>query len=200
MSEENNAPFKMVKIHHAHTLEKAIQEEKIDPLMIPFARHVAQTKDYFTTSTCSGRITLMDLPENEEKRPGAFYRKWHRTVNKKEVEEGIATYSNNRNLWLKQDAFVYVIGTHSIEKAQLVLHACQEAGVKRVGIHYIGKGKILIEIFGTHRMNVPLILEGKKIADADYIQKIIPIANRKLKQNETKRKILEKFLRKAMKK
>ncbi|MDP2666965.1 MAG: hypothetical protein Q8P05_05705 [Candidatus Diapherotrites archaeon] len=190
--------FEMAKRHHLHTLEKAIAEGKIDNRMIPFSKMMAGNKDYFTTSTCSGRITLMDLDTEERKREGAFYRKWHSTVKPHEVWEAIEAYEGEKNLWLKQDGFVMVIGTHSLEKAKKIFKVCQEAGIKRFGIHHIEEGKILMEVYGTTQMSMPIVIDGKKDVDKNYVSKVVALANIKWKRNEQRRKHFEKTLRKYL--
>ncbi|MEK6820812.1 MAG: hypothetical protein AABY11_00235 [archaeon] len=191
--------FESEKQKHAQLLETAIQQEKIDPLMIPFSRFVRETRDYFTTSTCSGRITLMDLNEDESKKEGAFYRKWHACAKASDVWNAIQEKKYTGNLWFKQDAFVYVIGTHNHENVKRIFDACQKAGIKRHGIHYEGKGKILIEIFGSQAMCVPITNGKDVLVNEAYVKEIVKIGNVKWKRNETKRKELEKELQKAMK-
>jgi len=141
----------------------------------------------------------MDLETNEKKKEGAFHRKWHRKVKFPEVWKGIEESTHAGNLWLKQDAFVYVIGTRSLENAKKIISICQKSGVKRYGIHHFEEGKVLMEIFGTHSMSVPLT-EGKKLlVEKDYVKKLIQIANRKWDANEKKRKEFEKNLRATLK-
>ncbi|MEK6902180.1 MAG: hypothetical protein AABX02_01155 [archaeon] len=191
--------FEMTKTHHQETLAVAIKEKKIDPLMIPISRFLAGTNHYFSTSTCSGRITLMDLNVNEHKKKGAFFRKWHRKVKLPEVWKGIEDDSNTGNIWFKQDAFVYVIGTDSWENAKKIFGACQKSGVKRFGIHHFEEGKILIEIFGTQNMCVPVKLGRKILVEKKYVKELVVIANRKWIENEKKRKELEKNMRAMLK-
>lgn len=198
MKETTSLIFKGIKSNATDALNTAIREKKIDPLMIAFCQFVAKTNHYFTTSTCSGRITLMDLNENETKKENVFYRKWHRKVKKNEVWKAIEEYSGKGNLWLRQDPFVYVIGTDSLEHAKIIFRACQEAGVKRYGIHHFEPEKIIIEIFGTQHMGVPVKIKGKEIVGKESIQEYVKMANRKWTLNEEKRKKLEKEWRKRL--
>ncbi len=198
MKEDISLKFTAIKMNAAGTLNVAVREKKIDPLMIPFSQFVAKTKHYFTTSTCSGRITLMDLNEDESKKENVFYRKWHSTVKFSDVWNAIEAYENKGNVWLRQDAFVYVIGTHTWENVKQIIRACQEAGVKRYGVHHFENEKILMEIFGTQNMSIPLVMRGKLLVGKDAVKEWVKIANRKWKQNESKRKQFEKVLRKYL--
>ncbi len=200
MNKENSLKFNAIKANARETLRKAVSEKKIDPLMISISRFVEKTTHFFTTSTCSGRITLMDLNKDETKKENVFYRKWHSTAKFPEVWKAIESYDTNGNLWLRQDAFVYVIGTNTWENTKQIIRACQEAGVKRYGVHHFEDEKILMEIFGTQNMSIPLTTKGKLLVNKDAVKEWVKIANRKWKQNEAKRKQFEKALRKHLKK
>ncbi|QQR92608.1 MAG: hypothetical protein IPJ89_05685 [Candidatus Iainarchaeum archaeon] len=193
-----DARFRMVKERHQKSLETAISEKKIDPLMIPISKFIAQTKEYFTTSTCSGRITLMDLDEKEMKREGAFFRKWHRTVTFKEVWEGICDESNAGNLWFKQDGLVMLLGTHSMENAKHVLDVVHNLGMKRIGINHFEPGKVHIEIFGTHHMSVPVKSGKKVLVEKEYVKELVKLANKKWKMNDATLKKLCATLKKEL--
>ena len=176
--------FRMVKERHRKSLEEAIAQKKIDPLMIDISNFIAGTKNYFTTSTCSGRITLMDLDESEKKREGAFFRKWHRTVSFNEVWEGIEDEKNTGNLWFKQDGFVFLIGTNTLENATRLLEFCRRSGVKKFGINNIKDGKIHIEVYGTQHMSVPVKEKNERLVEKEYVKRLVTIANRKWKLND----------------
>ncbi len=193
------ARFRMVKERHTKSLENAITEKKIDPLMIPISNYIATTKEFFTTSTCSGRITLMDLDETEKKREGAFFRKWHRTVTFDEVWEGICDETNTGNVWFKQDGLVVLIGTNTLENAKHVLNVVHNLGIKRVGINHFEPGKIHIELFGTQHMSVP-VKRGKEIlAGKEYVKELVKLANKKWKLNDKTLKKLCAALKKELK-
>ncbi len=192
------ARFRMVKERHVKSLETAIAEKKIDPLMIPISQFIAGTKEYFATSTCSGRITLMDLDEKEMKREGAFFRKWHRAVTLKEVWEGISDEKNTGNLWFKQDGLVMLLGTHSLENAKHVLDVVHNLGMKRIGINHFEPGKVHIEIFGTHHMSVPVKKGNQVLVDKTYVKEIVTLANKKWKRNDATLKKLCAALKKEL--
>jgi tRNA wybutosine-synthesizing protein 3 len=199
MNTVKSLKFETIKENAAKTLHIAMREKKIDPLMIGISQFIEKTTHFFTTSTCSGRITLMDLNEDESKKENVFYRKWHRKVTSKEVWEAIEKYEKKGNLWLRQDAFVYVIGTNTWENVEKIIRACQEAGVKRYGVHHFEEDKIMMEIFGTQNMSIPLSTRGKLLVEKTQVKEWVKIANQKWTRNESKRKQFEKVLKKRLK-
>ncbi len=191
------ARFQMTKKHHKSTFLKAKKQGKMDLDFIPLCDFIAETKEFFTASCCAGRIALVGLGKNETKKESAFHRKWHRKVTLKEVKEGIDSF-NGEVLWLKQEPFIFHIGTNSLENSTRILAACERAGTKRAGIKVAKKGKFLVEMVGTHNINIPL-KEGTEIIDEKFLKYLVKKANEKFSVNKKALKKLEKEFKKSLK-
>ena len=185
---EKESRFEMTKKHHTQTFLKAKKEGKMDKDFIPLCAHIAKTKEYFTSSCCAGRISLVGLNKEEEKKESAFHRKWHRTVKLKEIEEGINSYKGHI-LWFKQEPIILHIGTKNIENAKKILVLCEKVGIKRAGIKVAKEGKYIVEILGTHNITAP-IKEGKFVIDKKHTEYLVKKANQKFIKNQ---KTLEKL-------
>ncbi len=190
--------FAMVKAMHKKSLEKAIAERKADLQIIPLCRFVSKTKNFFTSSSCAGRIILLQLPKGESKREACFHRKWHRVVKEKELWEGIDAEIKGE-LWFKLDPFIFHVGANSLENAKKVLVAMTKAGVKRGGIIVAKPGKFLVELQGSQGIAFP-VKKGKKVlVEKEYMKYILKRANEKLEKNYALLKRLEKEFRKELK-
>ena len=184
--------FPMIKERHRGTFEKALGEGKVDPQMVSLCRFVAKgTRDYFTSSCCSGRILLIDLPKGEDKLGSRFHRKWHRTVEFKELWEGMQAPSAGE-LWFKQEPFILHLGCPDLEHAQKILAAMKKTGVKRGGIMFAEEGKYMIELMGTQNISVPVKKGGKVLIEKKHLEYLLQRANEKLKKNYA---LLKKFER-----
>jgi tRNA wybutosine-synthesizing protein 3 len=189
--------FAMVKEHHKKTLEKAIAEKKADELIIPLCRFIASTKDFFTASSCSGRILLLELQKGECKKDSNFHRKWHCEVSFKELLEGLKAKTSGI-VWLKAESFILHIGCPDLESAKKILKIMKESGVKRGGIIVASKGKFIIELVGTQALSVP-VKEGEKIlVDEQYLKYLLKACNKKIRKNYEKLKRFEKNVRKEL--
>lgn len=190
--------FAMVKAMHKKSFEKAVQEEKADRQIIPLCRFVSKTKHFFTSSSCAGRIILLQLPKGESKKDASFHRKWHRIVREKEILEGIDEETSGE-LWFKLDPFILHIGADSLENAKRVLAAMAKAGVKRGGIVVAKPGKFLVELQGSQGIAFP-VKKGKKVlAEKEYMKYVLERANEKLGKNYALLKRLEKEFRTGLK-
>lgn len=188
----------MVKAMHRKSLEKAVCEKKADAQMVPLCRFVSRTRHFFTSSSCAGRIILLQLPKDENKKGAGFHRKWHRKVKEKELWEGIEEETKGE-LWFKLDPFILHIGSNSLENANAVLSAMKKAGVKRGGIIVAKPGKFLIEMQGTQGMSFPVKKGENVLVEKRFMKQVLEKANQKLAKNYAMLKRLEKVFREDLK-
>ncbi|VVB74295.1 tRNA(Phe) 7-((3-amino-3-carboxypropyl)-4-demethyl wyosine(37)-N(4))-methyltransferase 1 [uncultured archaeon] len=191
---EEKSRFEMTKKHHSKTYKEAKALGRMDEDFIPLCDYVEKTKNYFTSSSCAGRIALIGLGEEESKQESAFYRKWHRKVSVKEVLEAIKSFSGDV-LWFKQEPLILHIGTNTIENAKNLLILCEKAGIKRAGIKVAKDGKFIVEMLGTQNINAP-IKEGKVCAGEDYLKYLIKKGNEKFEKNQ---ELIKKLTKEAKK-
>ena len=190
--------FEMVKKMHKETFEKADKEKKADKQIIPMCRFISKTKNYFTSSSCAGRIILLQLPKEENKKDATFHRKWHRKVKEKELWEGIEDKTIGE-LWFKLDPFILHIGADSLENARNILKVMKKIGIKRGGIMVTKPGKFLIELLGTQVLAFPVKKDDKIIVNKEVMGYMLRRANEKLEKNYLLLKKLEKNFRKELK-
>ncbi len=179
---EEKSRFMMTKKHHSKTYKEAKSLGRMDEDFIPLCDYVEKTKNYFTSSSCAGRIALIGLGEEETKQESAFYRKWHRKVSVKEVLEAVRAF-NGDVLWFKQEPLILHLGANNLESAKKALILCEKVGIKRAGIKVAKDGKFIVEMLGTQNINAP-IKEGKMCAGEDYLKYLIKKANEKFGKNQ----------------
>ncbi len=190
--------FSMVKENHRKSLEKAVAEKKADRQMVPLCKFVSRTKDFFTSSSCAGRIILLQLPKNENKLDASFHRKWHRKVREKELWQGIEADTRGE-LWFKLDSFILHIGAGSLENAKKILGCMKKAGVRRGGIIVAKPGKFLVEMQGTQSIAFPVKAGKEVLVGKEFMRYNLERANTKLGQNYEMLKRLEAVFRQELK-
>ncbi len=147
-------------------------------------------KDYYTTSSCSGRIMLVKNIKGTNKTPNAFYFKSHSSVDLKDFIKAIEDYKDSQELWIKCESFILHIGCRDLDAAKRLLDYCQLKGLKRAGIITLNK-RIIIEIIGTPSLSAPIIVDGKLAISKEYVKLLLDKSNSKL--SETKRLIFDFF-------
>lgn len=191
--------FEMIKERHKKTFLKAVKEEKADKQMISLCNYISKTKNYFTSSSCAGRIVLLDIGKQGNKREAAFHSKWHKKVRFDELIKGINRKQKEEELWFKLDPFILHLGTDSMENAKKILKATKETGIRRAGIMVAEEGKFIVELIGTQTMALPVKAKGKLLVEEEYLKKILEKANKKLEKNYFQLKKFTGIVKKTIK-
>ncbi|MFH1391343.1 MAG: hypothetical protein ABIH20_03475 [Candidatus Diapherotrites archaeon] len=189
--------FDMIKQRHTNTYKTALIQGKVDEQMQGLCDDVVSTKNYYTSSCCSGRIILLEKRSNK-KIDNFFHRKWHREITKKELKEGFNEKVKGK-LWFKVDPFILHIGCADLEKSNVILKAMKEAGVKRGGIMLAEKGKFIIELQGTEKMEFPVKNGEEKLISEKQLLNVLKEANELVRKNYTRLEKLEKTFKKYLK-
>lgn len=190
----HSTTFSDSKAHHHDTLYGAIKEKKADPITIPLCKKIDKKKHYFTSSSCSGRIILLQLEKNEKKRPGGFLAKWHREVKFAELKKSVNQKQDGHYVWFKQEPLILHIGCDTLESVEKLFAILREAGVKRFGLQTLQEGRFMVEIIGSQHMHF-LVKEKNKVLCPDSFLKIqLKKANEKFRRNLKLIQTMEKLV------
>jgi len=184
-----NARFEMIKKRHGETFLKALNEGKMDEQLIELCHFFKNSKNYFTSSGCAGRILLLGLKKGESKKDSFFHRKWHSTTSFDAVMDGL-NESVDADIWFKAEPFILHIGARDEFFASKILNIMKEVGVKRGGIMITKPGKYILELQGTQSISCPVKVDGKIVVSEDYLKLLIKKANEKVTKNYSDLEIL----------
>ncbi|HII14901.1 MAG TPA: hypothetical protein HA362_01160 [Nanoarchaeota archaeon] len=137
---------------------------------------------YETTSSCSGRITLLN---RQGKKETEWLFKSHYAVKASEVWD--ALQKTEGKVWFMQEPVIIHVRCDSIEKAETLLEIARAVGMKHSGIVTLGNEPVL-EIRGSER--VETIVE-KSAVSREYVEMLVAEANEKLLRTKEKVKKLE---------
>lgn len=175
-----NASFDEIKTDLLRLLENARKEGVVDEDVNQYLDLINSHPDYVTSSSCYGRITLMDLP-NYTKKDSAFLCKTHTKVDANEYWEQLQSMQG-KFIWFKMDPLILHISCRNLEAANELLKTKAAAGMKRGGIFFIGDNRVQIELAGTYRMELPVKKE-KVLVNKEYFELLIQEANKKFDKN-----------------
>ena len=135
----------------------------------------------FTTSSCSGRIVLMDSEYPWEKEETMIVFKKHEPVELREVLEA-AEKPIAKRLWLSVQGPIIHVETLDAEEAFEVLEAARRAGFKHSGILASTRKGVLVELRTGIRVNIPLREPDAWLVDRGELRRIIELSNRALRE------------------
>jgi len=194
---EADIRFRMVKERHKKRFELAVKKGEADEIIVPLCRYINSTKNFFTSSSCSGRIVLLGI-KGKGKNKAYFHRKWHQAVSFDKVWEAIGENTKG-NLWFKMEPFIIHIGARTLKDACKVLDIKNSAGVKRGGIIAAKPGKFILELIGTEEMALPVKLGDEIIVTKEFMKKVVEKANEKLEANNERLRKFESVVRAELK-
>ncbi|XP_034558840.1 tRNA wybutosine-synthesizing protein 3 homolog [Notolabrus celidotus] len=141
-------------------------------------------EEFFTTSSCSGRIILIDgVPEGSgvQKQNCVWLFVSHQKCKPEELMSGLARSS--ADAVLKFEPFVLHVQCRQLKDAQLVHSVAVNSGFRNSGLTVGKTGKILTAVRSTHGLEVPLSRNGVLLVDHEYISFLAKIANEKMEEN-----------------
>ena len=171
-------------------LRKALEEDKVDHDIIPLLEKINALDNYFTTSSCSGRISVMEMPHFGDKLNSAWLGKWHREVTVEEVLGAIGKHKTGQ-LWFLVRSPILHVAARTMEDAVKLLNLSIGLGFKYSNIKSVSHKKLLVEIRSTERMDVPLGEGGELWVSKEYIERIVNLSNAQIRRFKGKLKRLE---------
>lgn len=177
-------------------LEVAEENNEVDQEILPLLNLINSLKDFYTTSSCYGRISL--LHDVGSKKDSGWVGKWHREVEFNEILLALEKKPDDGIVWLKYEPAILHVVARDPEGAIKILTAARNTGFKKVGIIAMKKDRNMIEVCSTERMDVPIIQEGTLLVDTGYIKYLVETANKQFKKGNKKLKRLEKGLRETL--
>ena len=177
-------------------LEKAKKENKVDKGIISILNMINKSDNYYTTSSCYGRIVLLEIPNIGNKKEAIFLGKWHRTINLDELTLA-SKYSKKGQIWLLSQSPIIHIVSKTFDDADRILKLAILCGFKNSGIKSLGK-KIVVELCSTERLDVPVGLDGLLYCNNDHLELLINISNEILEKSSIKLDKLGRVLKKDL--
>ena len=173
---------------------KALENNEVDAPIIQLLKKINSLKDFYTTSSCAGRVVLLHefgYRKNEHE----FILKEHRKVN---IEEflNVNLEKFKGRVWLKQEPFIIHIVARTLEKAIEMLNLGLRAGLKHSGVFVFKPERYILELNGTQHLSVPISEKGKMLVTKDYFIYLLKIAAEKLQKNAETRKKFENSVEK----
>jgi tRNA wybutosine-synthesizing protein 3 len=143
---------------------------------------INKKQDYYTSSSCSGRIILFSKPKSGKKQDTKWLFVSHEKANFSQLKKQINPTKDQ--LWLRQESFILHVCCRTLEDAKKLLNLCEKAGLKRAGIHSLKK--IMVEIINTPYLNT-IIGEKNEILVSDrFLKAWLNQANINMEKNIVK--------------
>lgn len=165
-------------------LATAKQQHKVDREIIPLLDHINKNPHYFTTSSCAGRIALIQLPDIGDKEHAKFLNKWHHPITPQLLQKHLEKKSQGQ-LWLLTQPPIFHIAAQTLTYAEHLLKIGINSGFKNSALKTLTP-PLLVEILSTERIDSLLGHNDTIYCTSNYLNQLIDIANHILKKSQHK--------------
>ena len=173
MISEND--FLLAKNNALKKLDKAIINKRVDEAIIEILHLINSFDDFYTSSSCAGRIVILEIPRIGDKQNARFHGKWHRMVKLDEIKASVGRAKSGQ-LWFLSQSPIFHIGVRSLDSADWLLKKAILCGFKNSGLKSLGD-KIIVEICSTERLDSPIGNDGILYYKDEYLIFLVDIAN-----------------------
>lgn len=165
-------------------LEKAYCDNKIDEGISQILDQINALNGFYTSSSCAGRIVLLQIPTIGDKQGASFLGIWHRKIEAKEVIVS-ATKATTGLLWLLAQSPIIHIGAETLPQANSMVKTAISSGFKNSAVKSTGK-KIIIEVASTERLDAPIGRDGLLFCQKQYLDLLVEISNEIMERSQEK--------------
>ncbi|MEN6378853.1 MAG: hypothetical protein ABFD15_04655 [Methanofastidiosum sp.] len=182
------------KSKYLKDLKKVIEQGEVDFRIIDTLNILNSKENYYTTSSCAGRIILIEIEEIGGKKESNFIFKSHEKVDYKDIWRAINQYSGSKMLFLIVNSPIIHVVCRNLESAKKLIYISKESGFKYSSIFSLGE-KIIVEIRSTEKMDAPVVKNGKIYPSEEYVTFLVEIGNQLLDRIRKKIEKLNENLR-----
>jgi len=179
---KNFMEFSSLKAKFGKKLEEAKKKGLVDEPIIPLLELVNSYSEFFSTSSCAGRIILIAIHPSWKKNVSKIFFKSHYQVNTEEVWTALLDGAQRFKypIYFKQEPFILHISASNVQSALKMLSIAQISGIKHSGIVNISKNRVTLELQSIERVDAIVSNEGKILIDMKYLSELVRDANLKL--------------------
>ncbi|MBW2998909.1 hypothetical protein KY321_05195 [Candidatus Woesearchaeota archaeon] len=179
----------MFESNKKSTLEKNDKSSigGIDKPIRDLCEIINKKDNYYTTSSCSGRIVLRD---GFKKTTSKWLFVSHNLIKLEEIK----TFLSENEVWIRSEPMILHISCKTIDDAINLVNLARNNGFKRSGIQSLRKNIVEISC-SSSIINTILTKNGKILVDEEYLSILVDECNSKLSETHEKIKRFEDLLK-----
>ncbi len=163
---------------------------KWDKKIKPLCDKINSLKDFYTTSSCSGRIIFMI--DQEKKENDLFLKVWHDKISFNGLKKALNGLVKIKKLIkFKLEPPIIHIACRDLKNASKMLEKAKAIGFKRSSVLTCDRN-VVLELNSSDKLEFPIIKDGKVLINDEFLKLIVKMSNEKLEKGWKKIKKLEK--------
>ncbi|XP_020530122.1 tRNA wybutosine-synthesizing protein 2/3/4 isoform X2 [Amborella trichopoda] len=163
----------------------------VDAPILLLLRTINAIPSYFTTSSCSGRISILLHPhtitKKNKKKAGDWLFVSHEPANPEAVVRLLFDEQEREQdgglVVFRFEPFILAVDCIDVASAQSLVSTAISCGFRESGITGIGR-RIMVSIRCSIRLEVPLGQLGRLMVSSEYVRFLVGLANEKFEENK----------------
>lgn len=155
--------------------KKGTVDKRVSALIDQVNKH----PDYYTTSSCSGRISLFVCEDFTKKYTARWLVVSHEKISYETLQPVLEQPLPSQDVWFRQESFIFHVCARNFEKAKELIIFAQLNGYKHTSLIGMGK-RFIVEFMGTEKIAVPIARNGKLLVSKEHLLFLIDEANKQL--------------------
>lgn len=158
----------------------------IDEPIVTLVDTINASKDFFTTSSCSGRIMLIREGDLAKRKNGASFTFVSHDLVSSDAYQGMFDMCSGieGNVFLKLEPLILHIESRTLDLGIKLLHRLKrESEFKHTCIVSAANDKFIVCVKAMVKMEVPVVYNSELIIDFSLMQRYLDIANIRMKEN-----------------
>ena len=164
------------------SLFTAMREGKVDEDIIDLLLLINSIRGIHTTSSCSGRIGIIEEPALGAKPLSRWLIKVHREMTFEEAKKALEK-AREGLIFLKSQPPIFHVVAEDLERAKKLHELGLASGFKYTTFKVISS-RYLVEINATEYLTAPLGRDGKIMASDEYLRFALEIGNSMLRRSK----------------
>lgn len=158
----------------------------IDKAIQPLINKINQKENYFTTSSCSGRIVVY---RGKNKKEVQWLFTTHQPTSLQEIKK---IKPSQETAWLRSEGAILHVSCLNLKAANQLLQKAKKVFKKSSILS--ASNKIIVEISSSEILETPIIKNNQFLVNDKYLSFLVKEANKKLKTTREKIKKLKMLL------
>jgi tRNA wybutosine-synthesizing protein 3 len=180
-------------------LDACLSEGKVDKGVLKILDLLNRDERFYTTSSCEGRIQVVQEDHIGDKLESRILGKWHRSVREERVRAAISKWDRKGYLFMLVQSPIFHVCCRDLESALTLQQIGFKSGfkystIRSIGLKKKGPMKITVELLSSLRLDVPLAHNDKFYPSKPYLSFLVREANCVLRECKDRIRRLEDSL------
>lgn len=171
------------------TLDKLYLPDKskkgdVDKALIPLINLINKHSDYYTLSSCAGRIVVFTDNNEKIKSKTQWLLVSHEQVDSKYLIDSLSDLPESMTSF-KAEGMILHVACRDYKCAVKFMVFCQNNGYKHTGIIGATNKRTVVQVLGVERFDAPIAKNKELLVSQEYLEFVLNEANKKLKKTHS---------------